>query len=288
VTRRAGWVAVELALPVAILLTWWFWSEGSHSPYWPPLSDILVAVKDNWLFERFGSDLVPTMKRVAIGFAIAVVIGVGLGVLLGASHGLRRALEPSLEFIRAIPGVAMIPISLLLFGLADSQKIFVIVFVCVWAILLNTTEGVRGIDQSFHDVARAYRFRRRERIFQVILPGATPQIFAGLRVALAQALLVGVVAELFASTNGLGHFILEAQAAFKIKEMWSGIIVLAVIAYLVNLMFVVLEQRILYWHRGWRASALGLQVDSRKRESVFKRALRLGPEQPREVRAGAG
>jgi ABC-type nitrate/sulfonate/bicarbonate transport system permease component len=270
--RRASWVGLEIAVPVAIVTLWWWLSRDSQSPYWPSLSSIFTAIQDNWLFERFFTDLIPTMRRVVIGFAIAIAIGLPLGVLLGAFPTLRRALEPTLEFIRAIPGVAMIPISLLIFGIDDAQKIFVIVFITVWAILLNTTEGVRGIDQSFHDVAHAYRFRRRDHLFMVILPGAMPQVFAGLRVALAQALLVGVVAELFASANGLGHFILEAQAALQIREMWSGIIVLAVVAYLINLVFVMIEQRVLYWHRGWRASTLGLAVEGGRRRSIFVRA----------------
>jgi sulfonate transport system permease protein len=255
--RRLGLLALEAWLPVAIVLFWYFASNHSHSAYWPPLREIWQAVEENWFFAHFDTDLVPTMRRVAEGFAVAVVIGVGVGAALGVSPLLRRMFEPTLEFIRATPGVAMIPISIFVFGINDSQKVFVIAFVSVWAILLNTTEGVRGIDQSFHDMAHVYGLRRRERILRLILPAALPQMFAGLRVALAQALLVGVVAELFASRNGLGRFILQAQGTFQIKDMWSGIIVLAFVAYLINLVFVMIERRVLYWHRGWRASVLG-------------------------------
>jgi len=273
VTARLRAILLEAWLPVGLVVLWWFATAHSTNPFWPPLHDIWHTVKATWLFDRFDSDLVPTMRRVLIGFGVAVVIGVGGGVLLGASPLLRKALEPTLEFVRAAPAVAMIPISILVFGIDDSQKVFVIVFVAVWAILLNTTEGVRSIDPTFHDVARVYGFGRRERLLQVILPAAMPQVFAGLRVALAQAFLVGVVAEMFAARNGLGKLIRDAQESFRVREMWSGIIVLAIAAYSINLLFVVLERRILYWHRGWRASALGQSVDDRRPGRLLARLL---------------
>src|SRR5581483_468585 len=169
VTARLRAILLEAWLPVGLVVLWWFATAHSTNPFWPPLHDIWHTVKATWLFDRFDSDLVPTMRRVLIGFGVAVVIGVGGGVLLGASPLLRKALEPTLEFVRAAPAVAMIPISILVFGIDDSQKVFVIVFVAVWAILLNTTEGVRSIDPTFHDVARVYGFGRRERLLQVIL-----------------------------------------------------------------------------------------------------------------------
>ena len=257
-TRRLGKVLLEIGLPVCIVTFWWFASANSTSPYWPPLSKIWQSVQDNWIHGgHFKSDFVPTMRRVAIGYSSAVAVGVSAGLALGSSPTLRRAFEPVLELVRATPGIAIIPISMLIFGIGDSQKAFVITFVCVWPILLNTTEGVRGIDQSFYDAAAIYGFRKRDRLFRVTLPGSSPQMFAGLRIALAQALLVCVVAELFASSSGLGYFIEYTQQTFRVTDMWSGIIVLAIAAYLVNLLFVTVESRVLYWHRGWRASELG-------------------------------
>lgn len=276
--RRLGGLVVEFWLPVCIVVFWWFASADDTSPFWPPLANIWQSVQDNWIHgDHMRTDFLPTLKRVAMGFLLAVVIGVSAGVALGSSPTLRRAFEPVLELIRATPGIAIIPISILVLGINDSQKVFVITFVSVWAILLNTTEGVRGIDQSFHDAAEIYGFRRRDKLFRVTLPGASPQMFAGLRVALAQALLVGVVAELFAASNGLGFFILNAQGSFRVTDMWSGIIVLAVAAYLVNLLFVSIERRVLYWHRGWRASELGEPVESGKQKgSLHSGILRRG------------
>jgi sulfonate transport system permease protein len=274
VTRRLGKLLLEIGLPIAIVTFWWFASADSTNPYYPPLSKIWQSVQDNWVHGgHFRSDLVPTIRRVAIGYTGAVVIGVTAGIALGSLPTLRRAFEPVLELIRATPGIAIIPISMLIFGIGDSQKAFVITFVCVWPILLNTTEGVRGIDRSFYDAASIYAFRGRDRLLRVTLPGASPQMFAGLRIALAQALLVCVVAELFASTSGVGYFINYTQQTFRVTDMWSGIIVLAIAAYLVNLLFISVETRVLYWHRGWRASELGEPVDSGKKRGSLHRGI---------------
>jgi ABC-type nitrate/sulfonate/bicarbonate transport system permease component len=261
VKRRAKSVLIQVWLPASLLGLWWIVSDDSHSPFWPPLRSILETVRQVWLFDRFESDLLPTLERIAIGFTLAVIIGISLGAILGAIPSLLRVVEPTLEFIRAIPAIALIPISIPLLGIGDGQKIAVIVFVTVWAILLNTIDGVRSIDLVLKDTASAYRFRRRERLFDVYVPGAMPQVFAGMRVALAQAILVAVAAELFAATDGLGHFILLTQAEFRMKEMWSGIVVLGVVAYLANVLFGVIEHRVLRWHRGFRASTLDRAED---------------------------
>jgi sulfonate transport system permease protein len=105
------------------------------------------------------------------------------------------------------------------------------------------------------DMATAYKLRARDRIFRVVLPSASPQIFAGLRVSLAVALAVLVFSEMLAGTEGLGFFILYSQETYQIPAMWSGIIMLGLLGYAVNIIFVLMERRIMGWHRGWRATA---------------------------------
>ena len=122
---------------------------GSDSYYFPPLTEVLTTFKDTWLFERVGSDVVPSLVRMGAGFAIAVVVGVALG------HGARplaprarRAAAPIVEFLRAIPPPALLPFAILVIGVGASMKIFIIAFVCVWPILLNTIDGAAGIDPT--------------------------------------------------------------------------------------------------------------------------------------------
>jgi sulfonate transport system permease protein len=169
----------------------------------------------------------------------------------------RRALEPVLDFFRSLPKPALLPIAIVALGVGDSMKIFIIAFGALWPILLNTIDGVRGVDSMQLEMARVYGLTRRQRIFKVILPAASPQIFVGARVALAIAMILMVISEMVASTNGLGYFVLLSQQTFAIPEMWAGIILLGIIGYLTNFLFVLTERRLLAWHAGWRATALG-------------------------------
>lgn len=261
-TRRLRDIGLEAGLPVLLVAVWWITSADSQSIYFPPLREILATFADVWLFDRVASDLVPSLIRFTAGFLIAVAGGVALGLLLGLSPAARRATDPIVDFLRTLPKPAIIPPAILFLGVDASMKVFIIAFGAIWPVLLNTVDGVRGIDSDTVDMARVYGLRRSERIRRVVLPAATPQIFAGARLALAIALILMVVSEMVASTDGLGYFVLLSQQTFAIPEMWSGIILLGLIGYLFNGIFVLTERRALRWHRGWRAAALGQPVDT--------------------------
>ncbi len=257
-TRRQNILAIglEIAVPVLLLALWWVLSANSKTFYFPPLKDILTTFKDTWLFKRVGSDVVPSLERMFAGFFIAVVLGVVGGLLLGLSRRARRAAAPIVEFLRAIPPPALLPFAILVVGVGASMKIFVIAFVCVWPILLNTIDGVIGVAPTLRETTHVYGISNRDRLLRVMLPAASPQIFAGLRTAVSLALILMVISEMVASTNGIGYFVLQSQRTFAIPEMWSGILLLGILGYVLNGIFVLLEKRLLRWHRGARASAL--------------------------------
>ena len=256
-TRRASVaLGLEIAVPLAALALWWLASSDSDSFYFPPLSNILSTFGDTWLFERVGTDLVPSLARLAAGFALAVAIGIAGGLLLGISPIARRASAPVVEFLRAIPPVALIPAAILVLGVGDGMKIAIITVACLWPILLNTIDGVAAVEPTLLETARSYAIRPVDRVRSVILPAALPQIFAGMRTSLSIAIIVMVVSEMVASTDGVGFFILESQSSFAITEMWSGILLLGILGYVLNLAFTRVERRMLRWHRGARESAL--------------------------------
>jgi ABC-type nitrate/sulfonate/bicarbonate transport system permease component len=254
-TRRAALVAIEIAVPLAVVALIWFWSAGSDVYYYPPLKDVLQTFNDTWVFERFGSDVVPSLVRLFIGYFIAVAVGVGGGIALGLSPVLRRVAAPIVEFLRAIPAPALLPFALLVLGVGNDSKIFVIAFVCLWPILLNAVDGVSGVDPTLVDTGRVYRIPASDRLRHVVLPAAAPQIFAGMRTSLSLALILMVISEMVASSNGIGYFVLQSQRSFAIPEMWSGIILLGILGYLFNAVFLLVERRMLAWHRGARAGS---------------------------------
>jgi ABC-type nitrate/sulfonate/bicarbonate transport system permease component len=257
--RRERWLGLglEVTVPILVLVLWGVLSAGSKTYYFPPLTDILKTFKNTWLFDRIGSDAVPSLERMGAGYAIAVVVAVALGMLLGFFPRARRAAAPIVEFLRAIPPPALLPFAILVIGVGASMKIFIIAFVCLWPILLNTIDGVTGVDQTLEETSHVYGISGRDRLFRVLLPAASPRIFAGMRTALSLALILMVISEMVASTNGIGYFVLQSQRTFAIPEMWSGIILLGILGYALNGGFVLIERRLLRWHRGARASALG-------------------------------
>lgn len=257
-TRRALLLVTLEATVVALaFVLWGLLSAHSHSVYFPPLTDILTSFRENWLFAHFTDDVLPSLKRIAFGFVLATVVGVGVGAALGSSRVARRAFNPPLEFIRAIPPPALIPFMLLVFGIGDTAKTFLIALGCVWPVLLATIDGVSGIDAVTRDTAEVHGIKGSRRLYSVTLPAAGPQIAAGMRTSLSLAVVLMVISEMVGSTNGIGNFIIEAQRSFAITDMWSGILLLALIGYLLNLLFELCERRVLRWHRMRRASTGG-------------------------------
>lgn len=254
--RRALKLGVELIVPVLAVAAWWWLSRNSTSPFYPPLSQILTSFRKTWLFSHWPTDALPSLGRMGAGYALAVAGGIALGVLLGLWPLLARALHPLLEFVRAVPPPLLLPVAILMFGIGDRMKIFVIAIGCVWPILLNTIDGVRGVEPTMLEMARSYGLSTPRRWREVVLPAALPQIFAGLRSGLSIALILMVISELVASTNGIGFAVLDAQRTFAIPDMWSGIILLGLLGVLLNGLLQAIEHWVLAWHRGYRASLL--------------------------------
>jgi ABC-type nitrate/sulfonate/bicarbonate transport system permease component len=261
-TRVLRRMVAILALPVAVFLVLWFFSEQIRDALLPPyrrfivptLPTILRAFPDTWLWERMNHDVVPSLVRLAEGYSLALLIGLTVGVAIGSSRVLRSLAEPALEFLRAIPPPALVPILFLLSGIGSTTKILVIISGCVWPILLNTVEGVRGVDPVLADTCRSYRVGGLLRLRAFILRSASPQIVTGARQALSVGIILMVISELKASTEGLGYTIQQFTEGFQYPQMWTGVLLLGSIGVLLSLLFRVVENRILIWYHGLRAA----------------------------------
>jgi ABC-type nitrate/sulfonate/bicarbonate transport system permease component len=248
-------VGLEILVPLAILAAWQLWTVHAGSDHFPRLSTILVEFKDMWLFSQFTTHVVPSLVRVGLGFTIAVVLGIAIGIPIGLSEWTRKLAMPHIEYWRAMPPPALLPISIiLLHDIGDKQKVAFIGFFCMFPVLLNTIEGVRGIDPTLVDTARSYRIPRHERIRRIVLPGALPQIVAGMRTSLSLAVITMVLAEYFSSTSGVGYVLLISKNTFEMAPMWAAILLIGLLGYLLNVLFLLAERRVLAWHRGWRAA----------------------------------
>ena len=245
-------ILLALGLPGVLFVMWWLASANSESFYAPPLRDILAAFADTWTPERLRADVLPSLARLGAGYLLAAVLGIALGVAIGASPRLRATTEPVLEFFRAVPPPVLVPVIMLFAGIGNGMKVIVIVSGCVWPVLLNTVEGVRAVDGVLSDTSRAYGITGAARLRHLLLPGASPQIVAGLRQALSIAIILMVISEMFAASNGLGFTIVQFQRSFAIPEMWSGIILLGLLGFGLSLLFRLAEGRALRWYHGLR------------------------------------
>jgi ABC-type nitrate/sulfonate/bicarbonate transport system permease component len=249
----AGRALTRVWLFAALFLTWWFWSTGSKSLYFPPLSSILKALWTQWVTGSARAELGSSLEHLLVGYVIAGLVGIGIGALLWSLRYLRDATSPYLYFLYVLPAPVLVPAAMTLFGIGFTMKVVLIAFAALWPTLLNTLDGMRGVDQVKLDTARVLGVSPLGRVFRVVLPAAAPQIVAGLRNSLQVAIILMVVSEWEASSDGIGYYIVNAQQSFDYVGMWSGIIVLAIIGTVANLLFVAAENRVLRWHYGARA-----------------------------------
>jgi ABC-type nitrate/sulfonate/bicarbonate transport system permease component len=245
--------AMEIWLPAALLAAWWFWSQDSTSPYFPPLRDILRSFQLNWLSAHGAHNLRPSLTVLLAGYGGAVIAGVVIGAALGLNRTAERATRPLLEIMRAVPKVALLPVFIVFIGIGLDMKILLVAVGAVWPILLNTTDAVRRTEPLLIDMAISYGMGGWQRLRSIILPAAAPQIFAGARTALAISIILMAASETVGAQGGLGYFLLAAQRNFQIADMWGTIIALGVLGYVLSLLFRLIEGVILRWHLLYQA-----------------------------------
>jgi ABC-type nitrate/sulfonate/bicarbonate transport system permease component len=244
-----------------LLAAWQLWTTQRDSFFFPPPTEVLSEVRDNWfsgpasslfLTDAFGADVAPSLGRMLAGWLIAVVAGVAVGLGLGLGRRTADYAEPVLHFLRSAPGPALLPIFMLIFGIGTDMKIAFIAFGSVWPILLNTLDGVRTVDPRLIETARSLRLPRDVQIGRIVLPAAAPKIVAGMRISLSISLILMVISDMIASSGGFGFVLVSAQRSFAINDVWAGLVLLGIIGYALNTLFVVVERRLMAWHAGFR------------------------------------
>jgi ABC-type nitrate/sulfonate/bicarbonate transport system permease component len=263
--RRPGRLVADLWLLALVLAGWEIYARLHKSVFIPPLSKVLDRfaamwfssdASQLWMSDLFWEQVSRSLSRFARGWLLAVVIGVSVGVWLGRSRVAARMYNPIIRFFTSIPNTVLLPIAVQIFGAKDSMNIFLIFLGSVWVIMINTADGVAGVDAMWLRSARSLRLPRGTLYRRVIVPAAMPQIMAGLRVSLGIGLILMVISELYATTAGLGYQIVVAQSNFAYLDMWSAFVLIGIIGIVFNAIFSVIERRVLRWQRRAGLAAL--------------------------------
>lgn len=248
---RGRWSGILL---IVVLLGLW---EGAsragwvYTVYMPPITRIAGAWRELIASGELTHALGTSLYRIVLGYVAALVLAVPLGVLIGFYRAAFNLFEPLTELLRPLPPPAVIPLAILFLGIGDAMKIFMVAFACFFPMLVSSAHAVRNIETRLIDGARALGLHDVAILRYIVVPLAVPAIAAGMKISLAIALILTVIAEMVGGNNGLGFVILDAQRSFRVPEMYAGIFTLAFLGYGLNRLFARLERHLLRWHHGW-------------------------------------
>lgn len=242
-------IMLALILPIFLLATWQYSATmGFLSPaYFPAPSLTFEALSDSIVTGSLWRPFAATALRMFEGWFLASLLGILLGAIIGSSRTARDYLQLTLEFVRPFPASAIIPPATLILGLSNVMAIWVIAFGSVWPVLLGTLHGFASIDPRLKEVSLALEMRPVAYLRKIALPSALPDIFTGVRISLAIALILAVVVEMQAAQPGLGQNILLAQRMFRSPELYAGVVILGLFGFVASWILDRVERSLLAW-----------------------------------------
>jgi len=257
--RRGGFRVSDYPLVIqvvsvgAFLIAWELYGRSLSPIFLSYPTAILGAAVELIGSGELLAAVLKSLQGLAIGFCIATVLGVTLGILMGRYKALYHALNPFLVALYATPGVALIPLIMLWFGLGLPAKIVIITEACFFPIVMNTLAGVRNVSRANVDVARAYGASERQVLGLVMLPSAIPFIMAGIRLAVGRGVIGMVVAEFFTALSGVGSLIIIYSNAFATAKLFVPVITLSLLGVGLTALAQQLERRMAPWKETERA-----------------------------------
>ncbi|MER9254061.1 ABC transporter permease [Mesorhizobium sp. M0184] len=234
---------------IAFLAIW----QVSSSAGWvnaavlPPIDMIVAALWKGLAGGTLLGDIAISLQRAGLAFAAAVLVAIPLGLFMGQVRTVETALDPILQVFRQTSALALYPVFILLLGLGEASKVFVIFWATLFPLLLNTIGGVKQVDPKLLEMARVYGARQLTVFRRVVLPGAVPSIFVGLRLSATTALLLLIASEMIGANKGIGFQVMNAQYNFQIPLMFAAIVILAGLGLIANQALVSLQRRLCRW-----------------------------------------
>jgi ABC-type nitrate/sulfonate/bicarbonate transport system permease component len=220
--------------------------------YFPTTSAIAGALAEQLRRPEFWTALLNTLQTWFTGLLLAVVGGVVLGVVIGAVPLLREATASTIEFLRPIPSVALIPLAVVLLGTGRAGTLLLVVYASFWQMLVQVLHGVSDVDPLARDTAYSYRLGRWHRVRYLVWPTTLPYAMTGIRLATSVALILTVTGELFLAAPGLGQQIASARDSDAVPVLYALVVVTGLIGLAANLITRTAERRVLRWHTSVR------------------------------------
>ncbi len=249
VSRRFRDLVALFIFPAALLSLWEVLSRAGvlDARFFPPPSEISRVLWRLSIAGELQADIGASFYRIIVGFILGAVPAISLGMLMGLSSRLRVLLLPTMSALYTIPKIALVPLFIIIFGLGEGSRVYLMAFSIFFLVLLTTMSGVMNIDKGYLDVARKFKASRLQLLRTVAFPGALPSILTGVRLGLGFGLIVIVGIEFIAPRNGIGSLIWQSYQIFDLKTMYAGLFVTAIMALALNLAVDVLEQLVMPW-----------------------------------------
>ena len=247
--KKVGYGLEYIVLVVAIIILWQVLNiSGNLNPV------ILPAPSKVWLtfisLLKSGTlitNLLISITRVLKGYLIAMTLGLVLGVFIGLFEHVRRLTDLLVQIIKPIPPIAWIPLVILWFGIGESGKVFLIFLGGFFTMLVNVVDGIRQADNKLLEVSQTAETPFSKHVFRVIIPGAAPNIFTGLRVGLSSCWMCVVAAELVSSNTGLGYMIMNARQFGQTDVVIVGMLIIGLIGKLMDSLLKIVEGKVIRW-----------------------------------------
>jgi NitT/TauT family transport system permease protein len=249
--QENGRLVLLMATPVIVFLL--IWQLGPELGLFNP---VIIPTPTKILekgFELLGSgelitNILVSLGRVAIGFGIALAVALPFGFLLGGwFRTFETAVNPLLQIVSQANPFTLFPVFITLLGIGELSKISIIFWVCQWPVLFNTVTGIKNVDPTLVKMARSVGTKKWQMFTKILLPGALPSVFTGIRMSAVFAFFMLIGAEMIGAHSGIGYMILQAQATFQMPKMWVGIVTVAFLGIFINWLIIQVESRFSGW-----------------------------------------
>ena len=250
-SMRARERLLGIASPVVLLAVWEIAARLHFidTRFFPAPSSVLAVMIEMLRSGELITNTLVSLRRLAFGTLIGGVPALVLGIAMGLNRWVRAVFDPLIAATYPIPKSAILPLALLIFGLGEASKIFMVAVGVFFPVVINSTTGVLGISSIYLDVGRNYKANRWKTFWTIALPGALPVIMSGFKLGIGIGLILIAIAEMIGAKSGLGYMIWTAWETFSVEQMYVGLFMIAIIGFVLTVALNELERLIIPWKR---------------------------------------